>query len=109
MPRANRLNVELVKKVTRMGFRSRFRLDTLAENVKPLAMYLVGIFACLLSIVWKPEIGLYYIIPLLPMQTARFWVHQFPLGEKLVDFVLLCVSSSALCCVRNALSLLHRR
>ena len=57
----------------------------------PLGMYLGAIAAFLLSIFWKPEIGIYYLVPLLPMQTARFWLHAFPLGEKLVDVLLLGV------------------
>jgi putative inorganic carbon (HCO3(-)) transporter len=66
-------------------------LHTVTAN-EPLAVYLAGILACLLSIFWKPEVALYYIVPLIPMQTARFWLHQFPLGEKLVDFALLAVA-----------------
>jgi putative inorganic carbon (HCO3(-)) transporter len=57
----------------------------------PLIMYIGGIVAFVLSIVWKPQIGLYYLVPLLPMQTARFWLHGYPLGEKLVDILLLGV------------------
>jgi putative inorganic carbon (hco3(-)) transporter len=56
-----------------------------------LVMYIGAIVAFLLSIVWKPQIGLYYLVPLLPMQTARFWLHEYPLGEKLVDILLLGV------------------
>jgi O-antigen ligase len=56
-------------------------------------MYIGGIIAFLLSIVWKPQVGLYYLVPLLPMQTARDWLHGpgLPLGEKLVDILLLGV------------------
>jgi len=57
----------------------------------PLIMYIGAIIAFLLSIVWKPQIGLYYLVPLLPMQTARDWLHGLPLGEKLVDILLLGV------------------
>ena len=54
-------------------------------------MYVGAIVALVLSIVWRPQIGLYYLVPLLPMQTARDWLHAFPLGEKLVDILLLGV------------------
>jgi putative inorganic carbon (HCO3(-)) transporter len=59
----------------------------------PLIMYIGGVIAFLLSIVWKPQVGLYYLVPLLPMQTARDWLHGpgLPLGEKLVDVLLLGV------------------
>ena len=53
---------------------------------------LVGaIVAFLLSVFWKPQIGLYYLVPLLPMQTIRYWIHGLPFGEKLVDVLLLGV------------------
>ena len=55
----------------------------------PLIMYIGAIVAFVLSIAWKPQIGLYYLVPLLPMQTARFWLHGYLLGEKLVDILLL--------------------
>lgn len=55
----------------------------------PLVMYIGAIVAFVLSIIWKPQIGLYYLVPLLPMQTVRFWLHGLPLGEKLVDILLL--------------------
>jgi len=57
----------------------------------PLVMYIGAIVAFVLSIVWKPRIGLYYLVPLLPLQTARYWLHSYPLGEKLVDILLLGV------------------
>jgi len=55
----------------------------------PLIMYIGAILAFVLSIAWKPQISLYYLVPLLPMQTARYWLHGFLLGEKFVDFMLL--------------------
>ena len=56
-----------------------------------LILYIGAIVAFLLSIVWKPQIGLYYLIPLLPMQTVRYRLHDLPMGEKLVDMMLLGV------------------
>jgi O-antigen ligase len=58
---------------------------------QPLVLYIGAIAAFLLSIVWKPELGLYYLVPLLPMQTARYWLHNYPFGEKLVDVLMLGV------------------
>ena len=59
----------------------------------PFIMYIGGIIAFVLSVAWKPQVGLYYLVPLLPMQTARDWLHapDLPLGEKLVDILLLGV------------------
>lgn len=57
--------------------------------IEPLIIYLGAIAAFLGSVLWRPQIGLYFIVPLLPMQTARYWLHDFPLGEKLIDVILL--------------------
>jgi len=61
------------------------------EAYAPLLMYGGGIASFVLSVFWKPQIGLYYLVPLLPMQTARYWVHSFPFGKNLVDVLLLGV------------------
>jgi putative inorganic carbon (HCO3(-)) transporter len=60
-------------------------------HLYPLVLYIGAIAAFLLSLLWKPEIGLYYLVPLLPMQTTRYWLHSYFLGEKLVDILLLGV------------------
>jgi putative inorganic carbon (hco3(-)) transporter len=61
------------------------------QSFAPYFIYYGAIVAFFLSIVWKPQIGLYFLVPLLPMQTARYWIHVFPFGEKLVDILLLGV------------------
>lgn len=61
------------------------------ENYLPDALYFGGIFVFLLSIFWKPRIGLYFLVPLLPLQTVRYRLQDFPLGEKFVDIILLGV------------------
>jgi|SRR5579859_149917 len=55
----------------------------------PVFIYAGAIVSFTLSIAWRPQVGMYFLVPLLPMQTARYWVHEFPLGEKLVDVLLL--------------------
>jgi O-antigen ligase len=57
----------------------------------PFLIYIGAIVAFFLSLFWKPQVGLFFLVPLLPMQTARYWVHEYPLGEKLIDIVLLGV------------------
>jgi putative inorganic carbon (hco3(-)) transporter len=61
------------------------------HSLAPYFIYYGAIAAFLLSIFWKPQIGLYFLVPLLPMQTARYWIHTFLFGEKLVDILLLGV------------------
>jgi O-antigen ligase len=53
-------------------------------------LYLGGLLVCVLSLGW-PQIGLYYIIPLMPLQTIRYGMHRFPLGGSMIDLVLLGV------------------
>lgn len=57
----------------------------------PVLIYVGTIVSFILSVAWRPQIGMYFLVPLLPMQTARYWVHGYPLGEKLVDVLLLGV------------------
>jgi O-antigen ligase len=61
------------------------------SDYAPLLLYVGAILAALLSIFRNPRIGLYFLVPLLPMQTVRYWLHQYPMGEKLVDVLLLSV------------------
>ena len=53
--------------------------------------YFAGILSFLLSIFWRPQIGLYYLMPLLPAQTARYHLQQYPFGNKVIDIILLGV------------------
>ena len=45
----------------------------------------------LLSLFWRPQAGLYFLVPLLPLQTIRYRILDFPLGNKLIDILLLGV------------------
>lgn len=61
------------------------------SGTTPMLLYIGAIVAFLLSVCWRPQIGLYFLVPLLPLQTVRYLLHPLPMGEKLVDFVLLGV------------------
>jgi len=69
------------------------------ERYLGLALYCSGIAALLLSLFWRPLVGLYYLIPLIPLQTTRYRMMEFPLGASLVNIILFGV----------ALGLLRRR
>src|SRR5579871_3922964 len=69
------------------------------EQYLGLALYSVGIAAFVLSIFWRPIIGIYYLVPLIPLQTTRYRLLEFPLGATLVSLILAAV----------ALGLLRRR
>jgi O-antigen ligase len=44
-----------------------------------------------LTVFWKPIVGVYYLVPLIPMQTIRYRLNAFPLGESMVGLVLVAV------------------
>ncbi len=60
-------------------------------NYSTLVMYTGGIVAILLSLFWRPIIGLYYLVPILPLQTIRYRMIDLPLGASMVSLVMLAV------------------
>jgi putative inorganic carbon (hco3(-)) transporter len=66
------------------------------EQFVPLSLYLGAIVVFLLSVFWRPHVGLYLLIPLLPLQTVRYRILDYPLGNKLIDMLLLGVVLGAL-------------
>ena len=62
------------------------------EGLLGLGLYISGCLAVLLSLFWKPKIGLYFLIPLLPLQTIRYRMNEYPLGESMVSLVILAVA-----------------
>ena len=63
----------------------------LGTGLLPLGLYASAVIAFLLSIFWRSRVGLYFLIPLLPLQTARYKIIDFPLGGKLIYIILLAV------------------
>jgi hypothetical protein len=61
-------------------------------GLAPNIMYFGGIAAVLASVFWRPTIGLYLLVFTLPMQTLRYRLHGFPLGDQFVDILLLGVT-----------------
>lgn len=61
------------------------------EQYVPWVLYLSAMAAFLLSLFWKPQVGLYFLVPLLPLQTIRYRIMDLPLGNKLIDLLLLGV------------------
>lgn len=59
------------------------------EGLLPILLY-VGMFAAfLVSVFWKPKIGLYLLVLTLPLQTGRYQLHEYPLGAEFLDILLL--------------------
>ena len=51
-----------------------------------------GMLAVLcLTVFWKPIIGIYYLVPLIPLQTIRYRLNEFPLGGSMIGLTLLAV------------------
>lgn len=61
------------------------------SGIVPIAVYLTAIGVFLASLFSRPQIGLYFVVPLFPLQSIRYKVHDFPLGNKLIDIILLGV------------------
>jgi hypothetical protein len=57
-----------------------------------LSLLLYGgmVLAALLSL-WRPQVGIYCLVPLLPLQTIRYRINSYPMGGSMVDVVLLGV------------------
>jgi O-antigen ligase len=56
-----------------------------------LLVYLAAVCLIPLSIFWRPRLGLYLLIPLMPLQTMRYQLQMLPFGDKFVDALLLSV------------------
>jgi O-antigen ligase len=54
-------------------------------------LYTAEIVCFFLSIFWRPSIGLYLLMAVLPLQTIRYRLHDFILGPQFVDVLLLGV------------------
>jgi putative inorganic carbon (hco3(-)) transporter len=61
------------------------------SGVVPYVLYFAGVVTLLLSIFWRPIVGMYFLVPLIPLQTARYHLIGLPLGQSLVDVILLGV------------------
>ena len=62
------------------------------EDYGASSIYIAGVAAFLLSIFWRPSIGLYLLVFMLPMQTWRYRLHEYPLGSQFIDIMLLGIT-----------------
>src|SRR5450755_2783302 len=51
-----------------------------AEGSLGILMYVAAVVAVFASIFWKPVAGILYLVPLIPLQTMRYRLNDFPLG-----------------------------
>lgn len=57
----------------------------------PLAIYIIGIVIALLTIFFKTEIGLAYLVLFIPLQNILQKIQAFPFGNQFVDILVLSV------------------
>lgn len=61
------------------------------EPLVPYALYAFFVVSVFLTIFWRPIWGIYYLLPLIPLQTLRYRTNDFPLGASVVGIMLLAV------------------
>ncbi len=67
-----------------------------AEGSLGILLYVGAILAVFGSLFWRPVIGIIYLAPLIPLQTARYRLNDFPLGASVITIVLLAVAIGAI-------------
>ncbi|MGC2321686.1 MAG: O-antigen ligase family protein [Terriglobales bacterium] len=60
-------------------------------NIIPLMLYVGILVASLLAMVWRPILGLYVLTLLIPLQTTREKLQQFPAGDHVIYILILSV------------------
>jgi len=68
-----------------------FHLHFGLEGIVTTALYTGMWVTVLLSVCWKPPIGIYVLAFTLPLQTVRYKIHGMVLGSQFVDLILLGV------------------
>lgn len=63
-----------------------------AEGSLGYLLYIGAMVCVLASIFWRPVVGIFYLAPLIPLQTARYRLNDFPLGASVIVIVLLAVA-----------------
>jgi putative inorganic carbon (hco3(-)) transporter len=62
------------------------------ESYLPYVLYAGAIIVLLLTIFWRPIAGLFYLLPLIPLQTIRYRVNDLPLGASLFGIMLVGIA-----------------
>ncbi|MFX0205358.1 MAG: O-antigen ligase family protein [Candidatus Hodarchaeota archaeon] len=58
----------------------------------PLLIYLLGPIFIFLALFYKAQVGLFFLIPLLPLTTVLSKMIQFPLGKDFVDIMIISIA-----------------
>ena len=57
----------------------------------PLLVYCAGIAAILATLFYRTDIGLYFLVPFIPLLVVAEKIQQYPLGKDFVDLLVLAV------------------
>jgi putative inorganic carbon (hco3(-)) transporter len=66
------------------------------ESYVGLILYVVGIAALLATLLWRPIVGMYYLVPLIPLQTVRYRLNDFPLGGSVIGIMVVAMAVGAM-------------
>lgn len=61
-----------------------------------LLLYVAGVVALLMSLFWRPIVGIFYLMPLIPLQTIRYRMNDFPLGSSVLGLMLVAIALGVL-------------
>jgi len=62
------------------------------EGTTGLILYIAAILSVLATIFWRPIVGIFFLLPLIPLQTIRYRMNDYPLGSSMVWIILLAVA-----------------
>jgi putative inorganic carbon (hco3(-)) transporter len=62
------------------------------EGTTGFLLYMSAIACLMASIFWRPIVGIFYLLPLIPLQTIRYRLNEFPLGGSILGVMLLGVA-----------------
>lgn len=62
------------------------------EGFLPYVLYGTAVIAFLLSVFWRPIAGIFYLTPLIPLQTIRYRLNDLPLGASIVGVMLVGIA-----------------
>jgi O-antigen ligase len=66
----------------------------------PITIYLMAIVIAWVSL-YRPKVGLFFIVPLLPFQVILNRLHEYPFGKDTVNVLFLCILIGWLINVRD--------
>ena len=57
----------------------------------PLAVYITGLMVVCLTLFYRIEVGIFFLVPLLPLQNIIDLIHQYPAGKDFLDILILAI------------------